>query len=269
MPKRSLSAAFPASIFAGIAPASSSRSQPRASPSCAARPRRAAATPSPHRSPGGSTSEQTVEYLIDLIAAVQTGRSCLSAAEHEPEFTAAGHCFPGHAHLAAGGIALLKARQRIAEILRTLPGSRWSSRRPNATSRHPSFPRASTTPSAAAATPRSSVRHCCSLPPTTSRRRSMRANPPSSCMRAAACRCGGIGCDAAFATTCPPDLPPRPLMVTDFAARSQLVRPGRPHIRCLSIGPRFCSTLPSGPAWQPGTLLRDNRFAASSGRGFP
>ncbi len=72
---------------------------------------------------GLTQHEQTVEYLIDLIAAVQTGRSCLSAAEHEPEFTAAGHCFPGHAHLAAGGIALLKARQRIAEILRSLPGS--------------------------------------------------------------------------------------------------------------------------------------------------
>ncbi len=72
---------------------------------------------------GLTQHEQTVEYLIDLIAAVQTGRSCLSAAEHEPEFTAAGHCFPGHAHLAAGGIALLKARQRIAEILRIVPGS--------------------------------------------------------------------------------------------------------------------------------------------------
>jgi len=38
-------------------------------------------------------------------------------------------------------------------------------------------------------------------------------------------------------------------MAADFAARSQLVRPGRPHIRFLSIGPRFCSTLLSGPAW--------------------
>jgi aromatic ring hydroxylase len=72
---------------------------------------------------GLTRHDETVEYLIDLIAAVQTGRSCLSAAEHGPEFTTAGHCFPGHAHLAAGGIALLKARQRVAEILRILPGS--------------------------------------------------------------------------------------------------------------------------------------------------
>src|SRR5438552_9634613 len=67
--------------------------------------------------------EQTVEYLIDLIAEVQTVRSCLTAAERDPDFTPAGYCFPDHAHLAAGGIALFKARQRISEILRALPGS--------------------------------------------------------------------------------------------------------------------------------------------------
>ena len=67
--------------------------------------------------------EQTVEYLIDLIAEVQTVRSCLTAAERDPDFTDAGYCFPKHAHLAAGGIALLKARQRMSEILRIVPGS--------------------------------------------------------------------------------------------------------------------------------------------------
>src|SRR6202043_1097222 len=34
-----------------------------------------------------------------------------------------GYCFPDHRHLAPGGIALFKARQRISEILRILPGS--------------------------------------------------------------------------------------------------------------------------------------------------
>jgi aromatic ring hydroxylase len=67
--------------------------------------------------------EQTVEYLVDLIVEVQTVRSCLTAAERDPDFTPAGYCFPDHAHLAAGGIALFKARQRISEILRALPGS--------------------------------------------------------------------------------------------------------------------------------------------------
>ena len=67
--------------------------------------------------------EQTIEYLIDLIAAVQTVRSCLTAAERDPDFTPAGYCFPDHAHLAAGGIALFKVRQRVSEILRIVPGS--------------------------------------------------------------------------------------------------------------------------------------------------
>src|SRR6516225_4614712 len=67
--------------------------------------------------------EQTIEYLIDLVIPVQTVRSCLTAAERDPEFTPAGYCFPNHAHLAGGGIALFKARQRMSEILRILPGS--------------------------------------------------------------------------------------------------------------------------------------------------
>jgi 4-hydroxyphenylacetate 3-monooxygenase len=67
--------------------------------------------------------EQTIEYLVDLIVPVQTVRSCLTAAERDPDFTPAGYCFPRHAHLAGGGIALFKARQRMSEILRILPGS--------------------------------------------------------------------------------------------------------------------------------------------------
>jgi hypothetical protein len=38
----------------------------------------------------------------------------------------------------------------------------------------------------------------------------------------------------------PPNLPPRPLMTVDFAVIRPLVQPGRPHIRFLSIGSRFC-----------------------------
>src|SRR5437667_11561037 len=67
--------------------------------------------------------DQTVEYVVDLVAAVQTVRSCIVAAERDPQFTPAGYCFPNHRHLAPGGIALFKARQRISEILRIVPGS--------------------------------------------------------------------------------------------------------------------------------------------------
>jgi len=67
--------------------------------------------------------EPTIEYLVDLIAEVQTVRSCVTAAEHDPEYTASGYCVPNHAHLAAGGISLFKSRQRISELLRIIPGS--------------------------------------------------------------------------------------------------------------------------------------------------
>src|SRR5215472_14477320 len=67
--------------------------------------------------------EATIDYLVDLIVPVQTVRSCLVAAEHDPEFTPAGYCHPRHAHVAVGGIALMKARQRMSELLRILPGS--------------------------------------------------------------------------------------------------------------------------------------------------
>ncbi len=72
---------------------------------------------------GLNENQQTIEYLIDLVAAVQTVRSCLTAAERDPDFTPGGYCFPDHAHLAAGGIALFQVRQRISEILRIVPGS--------------------------------------------------------------------------------------------------------------------------------------------------
>jgi aromatic ring hydroxylase len=67
--------------------------------------------------------QPTVEYVVDIVAEVQTVRSCLYACEHDCVITPEGWAAPNHTHLAAGGIALLKARQRIAEILRILPGS--------------------------------------------------------------------------------------------------------------------------------------------------
>jgi aromatic ring hydroxylase len=68
-------------------------------------------------------NEATVGYVVDLMTEVQIVRSCLTAAEHDPEFTQSGYCVPNHVHLAAGGISLLKARQMMSEILRIIPGS--------------------------------------------------------------------------------------------------------------------------------------------------
>jgi 4-hydroxyphenylacetate 3-monooxygenase len=67
--------------------------------------------------------EPTIDYLVDLIIDVQTVRTCQTAAELDPERSVDGSLIPNRSHVAAGSIAMLKARQRMAEILRTLPGS--------------------------------------------------------------------------------------------------------------------------------------------------
>jgi 4-hydroxyphenylacetate 3-monooxygenase len=67
--------------------------------------------------------EPTIEYLVDLVVDVQTVRSCQTAAELDPDTSQEGYCMPGRAHVAAGSIAMQKARQRMAEILRIVPGS--------------------------------------------------------------------------------------------------------------------------------------------------
>ncbi|MBV8890036.1 MAG: hypothetical protein JO305_10250 [Alphaproteobacteria bacterium] len=65
----------------------------------------------------------TIEYIVDLVAAVQTARSCQTAAELDPKFTPAGYCYPNFQHLLPGGLALMQMRQRISELLRLIPGS--------------------------------------------------------------------------------------------------------------------------------------------------
>ena len=67
--------------------------------------------------------QPTVEYIVDLVAEVQTVRACLTAAERDPAFTVGGNCHANYTHLLPGGLSLLKARQRISEILRIVPGS--------------------------------------------------------------------------------------------------------------------------------------------------
>jgi aromatic ring hydroxylase len=67
--------------------------------------------------------EPTLEYLIDLVVDVQTVRTCVTAAELDPELSVERYAIPNRSHIAAGTIAIQKARQRMAEILRILPGS--------------------------------------------------------------------------------------------------------------------------------------------------
>jgi 4-hydroxyphenylacetate 3-monooxygenase len=72
---------------------------------------------------GLTAHDATTNYLLDLMTDVQMVRSCLTAAERDPQFTAAGYCFPNECHLAAGSIAMLKARPGMSEMLRVVPGS--------------------------------------------------------------------------------------------------------------------------------------------------
>ncbi|HEY2617884.1 MAG TPA: 4-hydroxyphenylacetate 3-hydroxylase N-terminal domain-containing protein [Acetobacteraceae bacterium] len=72
---------------------------------------------------GLMSNDATIEYLLDLVTDVQLVRSCQVAAERDPQFTPAGYCFPNQCHLAAGSIAMLKARPRMSEMLRIVPGS--------------------------------------------------------------------------------------------------------------------------------------------------
>ncbi len=66
---------------------------------------------------------QTIEQLVELTVNVQTTRTCLTAAELDPETTVSGHVLPNQIHVAASGINTLRVRQRMGEVLRGLPGS--------------------------------------------------------------------------------------------------------------------------------------------------
>ena len=66
---------------------------------------------------------QTIEQLMELTVNVQTTRSCMTAAELDPETTVSGHALPNQLHVASAGINTLRVRQRMGQILRGLPGS--------------------------------------------------------------------------------------------------------------------------------------------------
>jgi 4-hydroxyphenylacetate 3-monooxygenase len=72
---------------------------------------------------GLTQHDATIDYLLDLVSDVQTVRSCQTAAELDPEWTPQGLCSPNHSHVAAGSLAMLRARRRMGEIMRILPGS--------------------------------------------------------------------------------------------------------------------------------------------------
>ncbi len=64
-----------------------------------------------------------VEQLIDMVVDVQTARTCMTAAECDPDLTDGGFLLPGQAHLASASLHSFRIRQRMTETLRRLPGS--------------------------------------------------------------------------------------------------------------------------------------------------
>ena len=72
---------------------------------------------------GLKDSPQTIEQLVELTVNVQTTRTCMTAAELDPETTDSGYALPNQLHVASAGINTLRVRQRMGEILRGLPGS--------------------------------------------------------------------------------------------------------------------------------------------------
>ena len=143
---------------------------------------------------GLARHEQTIDYLVDLTAEVQTVRSCLVACERDPRFHRGRLVRPqprASRRWRSGDVAGPPAHDRdLADRAGLVPG-RGS--RPTATSPPPKWPRASPNRLAAAAIPPCSARPCCRWPGTMSPRRSTAANRRSSCTPAAASRPGAAG----------------------------------------------------------------------------
>ncbi len=66
---------------------------------------------------------ETVDQLVEMTVNVQTSRTCMAAAELDPEVSASGHALPNQIHVASAGINTLRVRQRMGQLLRGLPGS--------------------------------------------------------------------------------------------------------------------------------------------------
>ena len=72
---------------------------------------------------GARNNPAAVDQVIDMLVEVQTARTCMTAAECDPEVTDGGFLLPGQAHLASASLHSFRVRQRVTEILRRLPGS--------------------------------------------------------------------------------------------------------------------------------------------------
>ncbi len=72
---------------------------------------------------GFRANPAAAEQLMDMVAEVQTVRTCLTAAECDPDRSDGGFVLPRQVHLASGSLHALSVRQKMTETLRRLPGS--------------------------------------------------------------------------------------------------------------------------------------------------
>jgi 4-hydroxyphenylacetate 3-monooxygenase len=72
---------------------------------------------------GQKENPAVVARLVDLMINAQTIRTCLTAANLDPKVSGAGYLYPNPLHVASATLYTLSVRQRMAEILRDLPGS--------------------------------------------------------------------------------------------------------------------------------------------------
>ena len=139
---------------------------------------------------GLKQNPRTVEQLVELTVNVQTTRSCLTASELDPETTASGYALPKQLHVAAGGINILRVRQRMAEILRGLPGSSLVNAPTDTDFAIRQWPRSWKTPLAGRAILQCNERRCCSSPGTRYRRALTDERQLSSSMPVVVWMCG-------------------------------------------------------------------------------
>ena len=72
---------------------------------------------------GLKENAQAIEQLTDILIEVQMLRSCITAAELDPETSFSGYAVPNMLHVASASVHALKVRQRLSEVLRMIPGS--------------------------------------------------------------------------------------------------------------------------------------------------
>ena len=72
---------------------------------------------------GLKENQGAIELLTDILVEVQMLRSCITAAELEPEISFSGYAVPNMLHVASASVHALKVRQHLSEVLRTIPGS--------------------------------------------------------------------------------------------------------------------------------------------------